>query len=125
MRVFGGTPCLVVERFDRRWSKDGMRLDRLVQEDLCQALGVPSTRKYESHGGPGILALMRFLDGSDRREEDRASFMRAQLIYFLLGAIDGHAKNFSIHLTRTGFRLTPHYDILSVWPAVHRNEIAW
>src|SRR5207302_28162 len=94
-QTFDGISCLVIERFDRRWSPNKKRLDRLVQEDLCQALGTPSTRKYESHGGPGILALMRFLDGSDHREEDRKAFMRAQLIFFLLGAIDGHAKNFS------------------------------
>ncbi len=125
MQTFDEMPCLVVERFDRRWSEEGKWLDRLPQEDLCQALGTPSTRKYESHGGPGIFALMRFLDGSDNREEDRTTFMRAQLVYFLLGAIDGHAKNFSIHLTRTGFRLTPLYDILTVWPAVRQSEIAW
>jgi serine/threonine-protein kinase HipA len=125
MNTFQSVPSLVVERFDRRWSADHKRLDRIVQEDLCQALGVPSGRKYESHGGPGIQTLMRFLDGSDRREEDRATFMRAQLAYYLLGAIDGHAKNFSIHLTRTGFRLAPLYDILTVWPALRKSEIPW
>jgi serine/threonine-protein kinase HipA len=125
MHTFHSVPSLVVERFDRRWSSNRKRLHRIVQEDLCQALRVPSARKYESHGGPGLRVLMRFLDGSDHREEDRSTLMRAQLVYFLLGAIDGHAKNFSIHLTRTGFRLAPLYDILTVWPAVRKNEIPW
>ncbi|MFA5975954.1 MAG: type II toxin-antitoxin system HipA family toxin [Elusimicrobiota bacterium] len=125
MKTFQSVPSLVVERFDRRWSTDHKRLDRIVQEDLCQALGVPSGRKYESHGGPGVRTLMRFLDGSDHREKDRVTFMRTQLAYFFLGAIDGHAKNFSIHLTRTGFRLAPLYDILTVWPALRKSEIPW
>ena len=50
---FGGRKTLVVERFDRRWTKDG-RLLRLPQEDMCQALSVPPTRKYQSEGGPGM-----------------------------------------------------------------------
>jgi len=48
---FGETTALVIERFDRRWTKDG-RLLRLPQEDCCQALSVPPTRKYQSDG-PG------------------------------------------------------------------------
>jgi len=123
MHTFGQERCLVVERFDRRWSSDGKYLDRLVQEDLCQALAVPSFKKYESHGGPGIISIMRFLDRSDLRDKDRATFMRAQIAYFLLAAIDGHGKNFSIHLTKTGFRLAPLYDILSVFPAMAKNQI--
>jgi serine/threonine-protein kinase HipA len=125
VHTFEGTPCLVVERFDRRWSTDKTRVSRLMQEDLCQALGIPSARKYESHGGPGLHALMGLLDASDNRDQDRTTFMRAQLVYFLLGAIDGHAKNFSIHLTRTGFQLAPLYDVLTVWPSVRKSEIPW
>lgn len=49
---FGGRRTLIVERFDRRWAKDG-RLLRIPQEDCCQALSVPPTRKYQLGGGPG------------------------------------------------------------------------
>lgn len=111
---FGGKPAIVIERFDRLW-KDHI-LYRLPQEDLCQALGVPPIRKYQSDGGPGIADILTFLNGAESPREDRLSFMRAQIVFWLLAAIDGHAKNFSVFLTPTGFRLTPLYDVMSVAP---------
>lgn len=86
---------LVVERFDRRWTTD-KRLLRLPQEDCCQALSVPPTLKYEADGGPGIAAVLDLLKGSDDPESDRRFFLAAQTMFWLLGATDGHAKNFSI-----------------------------
>src|SRR5271154_590343 len=56
MAEFDGKRALVVERFDRRWARDG-RLLRIPQEDCCQALSVPPARKYESQGGPGMLDI--------------------------------------------------------------------
>ncbi len=123
IRIFENTQCLVVERFDRLWSKDKKQLFRIPQEDLCQALGVPWTRKYESEGGPGINKIMEFLNASDHRERDRLEFFKAQLVFFLLGAIDGHAKNFSITLIPTGFYLAPIYDIITVWPLMDTRQI--
>lgn len=61
---FGGRRTLVVERFDRRWGADG-RLLRLPQEDMCQALSVPPTRKYQTEGGPGLVDILDLLKGSD------------------------------------------------------------
>jgi serine/threonine-protein kinase HipA len=123
IRKFDGIECLVVERFDREWSNNGKYLKRLPQEDLCQALGVPWSRKYESDGGPGIITIMDFLNASDRRDKDREQFLRAQIVFFLLGAIDGHAKNFSIKLFSSGFQLTPLYDVMSIFPALARRQI--
>ena len=114
VRVFDGKPVMVVERFDRTWQK-GI-LYRLPQEDLCQALGVPPMRKYQSDGGPGIVDIMSFLNGAIAPYEDRLTFMKAQIVFWLLAAIDGHAKNFSIFLTPGGFRLTPLYDVMSAAP---------
>ncbi|MBH0183406.1 MAG: type II toxin-antitoxin system HipA family toxin [Nitrospira sp.] len=57
MHTFGDTKALVIERFDRRWTKD-KRLLRLPQEDCCQALSVPPTRKYQSEGGPGLVQIL-------------------------------------------------------------------
>ena len=116
IKQFGSQKCLVVERFDREWSKDKKVLHRVPQEDLCQALGIGSVRKYESDGGPGIKDVMDLLNASDRAGEDRKTFLKSQLVFFLLAAIDGHAKNFSIFHTKTGFRLAPLYDILSAHP---------
>jgi serine/threonine-protein kinase HipA len=97
--TFGKTTALVIERFDRRWTKDG-RLLRLPQEDCCQALSVPPTRKYQSDGGPGMVQLLNLLKGSDTPAEDQAALLKAQLFFWLIGATDGHAKNFSIFLGR-------------------------
>lgn len=111
---FGGKPVIVVERFDRLWKN--RVLYRLPQEDLCQALGVPSIRKYEADGGPGIYDVLKVLNGAESPREDRLRFMRAQIIFWLLAAIDGHAKNFSIFLSPGGYRLAPLYDVMSSSP---------
>jgi len=112
--LFDGKPVIVVERFDRTW-QDGV-LYRLPQEDLCQALGVPPLRKYQSDGGPGIVDVLEILNGAIAPYEDRLAFMKTQIVFWLLAAIDGHAKNFSIFLTPGGYRLTPLYDVMSAAP---------
>lgn len=113
---FGDQRALVIERFDRRWTRDG-RLLRLPQEDCCQALSIPPSRKYESDGGPGVVDVLELLKGSDKPEEDRLQFLKAQVAFWLMGATDGHAKNFSVFLfPGGGFRLTPLYDVMSTQP---------
>jgi serine/threonine-protein kinase HipA len=120
---FKGNRALVVERFDRLWTRD-KRLLRLPQEDCCQSLSVPPTRKYESDGGPGMTAILNLLKGSDDPEADRRLFLKAQILFWLLGATDGHAKNFSIFLRPGGrFRLTPIYDVMSVQPALDASQL--
>jgi len=120
---FGGRRVLVVERFDRRWTAD-RRLLRLPQEDCCQALSVPPTAKYQAEGGPGIAAILDLLRGSDDPETDRRNFMKAQIVFWLMGVIDGHAKNFSIFLSPGGrFRMTPLYDVMSAQPTVDAGHI--
>jgi serine/threonine-protein kinase HipA len=111
---YDGNPVIVVERIDRQW-QEGV-LYRLPQEDICQALGVPPLRKYERDGGPGIVDVLSILNGAVSPREDRLSFMKAQIVFWLLAAIDGHAKNFSIFLTPDGYKLTPLYDVMSTAP---------
>ncbi|GGF78030.1 toxin HipA [Azorhizobium oxalatiphilum] len=123
MTTFGGRRTLVVERFDRLWARDG-RLLRLPQEDMCQALSVPPSLKYQSEGGPGIVDILRLLQGSDTPEADIATVMRAQILFWMLGATDGHAKNFSLALGPGGrFHLTPLYDVLSAQPSFDADLI--
>lgn len=120
---FGDRRTLIVERFDRLWTRDG-RLLRLPQEDCCQALSVPPTRKYQSDGGPGLSAIIDLLKGSDTPDKDIMTFMRANILFWLIGATDGHAKNFSIFLTPGGrYRLTPLYDVLTAQPSLDVNQI--
>ena len=119
MERFGAQKVLVVERFDRRRSSDGAWIVRLPQEDFCQATGVPGERKYEADGGPGIRRIMQVLLGSSQAHEDRLDFFRTQILFWMLCAIDGHAKNFSLRLEAGGgYRLTPRYDVLSAHPVL-------
>ena len=68
----------------------------------------------ENDGGPGIVDILEFLKASDHPASDQRSFMKAQIVFWLLAATDGHAKNFSIFLyPGGGFELTPLYDVLS------------
>jgi serine/threonine-protein kinase HipA len=123
IRDFAGRRALVVERFDRRRTRD-RRLLRLPQEDCCQALSVPPTRKYESEGGPGVRTIMKLLQGSDTPERDQKLFLKAQIVFWLLAATDGHAKNFSIHLGPGGrFQLAPLYDVVSAQPSIDAGQI--
>ncbi|OSN09657.1 serine/threonine protein kinase [Lonsdalea britannica] len=115
----GKIKALAVERFDRKYSSDGRWIMRLPQEDFCQVLNISSARKYENHGGPGIAAIMSVLLGAADPERDRYRFMKAQVLFWLLAATDGHAKNFSLFIdAQGGYRLTPYYDILSMYPAI-------
>jgi serine/threonine-protein kinase HipA len=117
MGRFEEQTVLIVERFDRRLHPSGDFWLRLPQEDLCQALGVPPARKYETDGGPGIGQVMDLLRGSARAAQDRLAFFTAQLVFWLLAATDGHGKNFSLALLPGGrYQLAPLYDILSAWP---------
>ncbi|MBA4823880.1 type II toxin-antitoxin system HipA family toxin [Pantoea ananatis] len=119
--------ALVVERFDRKWSANRQWLIRIPQEDMCQALGVSPLRKYQVDGGPGISQIMEILSHSDQAGLDRLRFFSAQIIFWLIAATDGHAKNFSIVSGPQGsYRLTPLYDVLSAWPVIGggNNQIA-
>jgi len=121
--TFAGTKTLVIERFDRLRARDG-RLIRLPQEDCCQALSVPPTRKYQSEGGPGIVEICGLLQGSDEPLRDRANFLKATILFWLIGATDGHAKNFSIALMPGGrFTMTPLYDVLTVQPSLDAGQL--
>jgi serine/threonine-protein kinase HipA len=123
--IFGQKTVLVVERFDRRWTADG-RLLRLPQEDCCQALSVPPTRKYQEDGGPGIEKILQLLRGSDEPLADQRSFLKANIVFWLMGATDGHAKNFSVYLRPGGrFQMTPIYDVISAQPSVDSKQILW
>ncbi|QRX83693.1 type II toxin-antitoxin system HipA family toxin [Glaciimonas sp. PAMC28666] len=119
MSLFLGQKVLVVERFDRRWMNDNAWLARLPQEDFCQVFGLPSAKKYEADGGPGIVNILSTLEASQNREDDRLRFLLVQFVFWLLAALDGHAKNFSIGLQQGGgYMLTPFYDVLSFWPVI-------
>ncbi len=116
---FDGVRALAVARFDRRLAPDGTWIWRLPQEDLCQATGTSPLHKYESDGGPGMAEILSLLALSQSSREDRRQFLRAQILFWLLQAPDGHAKNFSIRLLPGGaFELAPFYDVMSAYPVL-------
>lgn len=123
IETFGKRRVLVVERFDRLW-RGGAELLRLPQEDCCQALGIPPARKYQSEGGPSAVEILKLLQQTDEPFEDQSAFFKALIVFWLIGATDGHGKNFSIFL-RPGGRcdLTPFYDVLSAQPAFDKRQI--
>lgn len=121
-------PVLVVERFDRRMHPSGEWILRLPQEDFCQALGVSPTNKYEADGGPGVEQIAQVISNSQRARADLKTVLSSQVVFWLLAATDGHAKNFSISLRAGGaFALTPIYDVLSAWPVIGngKNQLSW
>lgn len=119
MAQFEDQRVLIVERFDRKLSADKTWWLRLPQEDICQALGVAPGRKYEADGGPGIRDIMALLLGARDARADRRTFFKTQILFWMLAAPDGHAKNFSVFIEPGGrYRLTPLYDLLSAHPIV-------
>lgn len=122
IKTFGNTKSLVIKRFDRRWTESGV-LSRIPQEDCCQALSIPPSRKYQNDSRPSkekqpsMVEILNLLKASDKPAYDQKLFLKAQILFWLIGATDGHAKNFSIFLGSGGrFQLTPLYDVLTAQP---------
>jgi len=131
-RSVDGIDFLVVERYDRHHGKtaDGKpTLERLHQEDLCQALGFVSEMKYQMEGGPSLkqcFALLR--DVSSTPVIDLARLLDAVIFNYLVGNNDAHGKNYSLlykPLEKGGreTRLSPLYDIVSTvyYPDLSRD----
>lgn len=128
VQTFGSQTVLCVERFDRRWHEPdgaGPWIVRLPQEDMCQALGLPPGQKYEitdARGrttGPTMEALLSLLKAGADPVADASLFLLAQLMFWVLGNTDGHAKNFSLFLQpEQHYAMTPLYDVISLWPMI-------
>lgn len=110
---------IVVERYDRLPPPGGSSfVQRIHQEDICQALGLMPGKKYQEDGGPGIaqiVTLIRRVSSDPEVDVDR--FLRANMFNWLIGGTDAHAKNYSL-LIGAGdeIRLAPLYDLSSQLP---------
>lgn len=112
-RSVGGKTFLLVERYDRAANADGW-VERIHQEDFCQALGIPPEQKYASEGGPTFAAcfdLLRQVSAVPAR--DVLKLLDAAIFNVVVGNADAHGKNFSILHTPGGPRFAPLYDLLS------------
>jgi len=108
----------VVERYDRYPLGDG-QVGRIHQEDMCQALGLPPTGKYQSDGGPSpeqIVELIRRAVGPAVAAVEVERFVDALALNWLIAGTDAHAKNYSVLLVRGQTRLAPLYDVASSLP---------
>jgi serine/threonine-protein kinase HipA len=105
-------PYLVIDRYDRDPTAEPIR--RLHQEDVCQALGCPSDRKYQADGGPTVLATVTLLRGcSAVPAQDLQRLWNALVLNWLIGNCDAHAKNFSLLYDRGVPSMAPLYDLVS------------
>lgn len=131
-RIVEGIEYLLVERYDRihRQNADGPpTLERLHQEDFCQAQGIVSETKYQKEGGPSLkqcFALLR--DVSSAPVIDLSRLLDGVIYNYLVGNNDAHGKNFSLLYHGVGtanqeIRLAPLYDVVSTnyYPALSKD----
>jgi serine/threonine-protein kinase HipA len=113
---FGTERCIVVERYDRLWTRSAP-VTRVHQEDTCQAIALPPTSKYQSDGGPApeqiIGLLRRNILPSTAADENVRRFIDALAFNWIIGGTDAHAKNYSVLLAGPQVRLAPLYDVAS------------
>lgn len=115
MMNFDGERVLVVERFDRRRSEG--RLLRVHQEDLAQATGTSTLKKYEREGGPGYLEFFEMFDRNLSVSEAlnaKRVFAESLVFAWIIGHNDAHAKNYSLTLLPGATSLAPLYDLSSI-----------
>lgn len=115
VRRFGDEIAIVVRRYDR--IQAGNDLIRIHQEDLCQAMGVPPTLKYQNEGGPSPKDIATLINTySTQPHTDISTFIDALALNWLIAGTDAHAKNYSLLLGAGSIRLAPLYDIASSLP---------
>jgi serine/threonine-protein kinase HipA len=122
VRRFEDEVAIVVERFDRVRAGD-RRWHRIHQEDMCQALGMMPSAKYQNEGGPTPAQIVELLRVHSSREgEDVRTFLDALVFNWLIAGTDAHAKNYSLLIGARGqVRLAPIYDVASALPYPQLN----
>jgi serine/threonine-protein kinase HipA len=116
LQRFGDERALVVERYDRM-RVNGV-VERIHQEDFCQALGVEPNKKYQADGGPSLEDLVSLLREVEVRpaDDDINALIRAAAFNWLILGTDAHAKNYSLLLSGRQVRFAPLYDLASAAP---------
>lgn len=116
IETVGAHRCLLIKRYDRKG--EGETLERLHQEDFCQALGITSRYKYQAEGGPSLARCFELVrTASAEPAKDLITLFEAVLFNYLIGNNDAHGKNFSLLYTGSGtepyVHLAPFYDLVS------------
>jgi serine/threonine-protein kinase HipA len=116
------TPYLLIERYDRIVSNDTVQ--RIHQEDFCQALGIVSAHKYQREGGPDFKACFDLLRETTQPAKDRNALAKRVVFNYLIGNMDAHGKNFSLlHQKDSTTTLAPVYDVVCtrIYPDLTRK----
>jgi serine/threonine-protein kinase HipA len=116
VRKFRDEIAIVIERYDRIRTDSSIR--RVHQEDMCQALGLAPTQKYQADGGPGVRAIAELLSNTSTvPQEDKQTFVNAVAFNWFIAGTDAHAKNYALLLgAGSRIRLAPLYDLASALP---------
>ena len=102
---------LLIKRYDRILDNDVLK--RLHQEDFCQAMGISHELKYQADGGPGLKACFDLVRAySANPIKDFQQLLQWVFFNYLIGNMDGHAKNLSFIYQAKQIRLAPFYDML-------------
>jgi len=115
----GNVPCLISKRYDRVQDASGEIVHRLHQEDFCQALGYPSSRKYQQEGGPSLRECFQMIrDWSTTPVLDIRHMLDAVIFAAVTGNADAHGKNHSFLYEQGTRRMAPLYDQVCTmaWP---------
>jgi serine/threonine-protein kinase HipA len=107
-----GRQYLEITRYDRYINNRVVQ--RIHQEDFCQALGIVSGKKYQTGGGAKLKNCYRVINEfSENRLSDIICFTEWIIFNYLIGNTDAHAKNLSLLHSGSGVKLAPFYDLLS------------
>lgn len=112
--IEGKHPLFLIERYDRRKVLKTMK--RIHQQDFCQALGILSSEKYESDGGPSLATNFKLMIenvSSRKRVESTFRFIDWVCFNLLIGNNDSHSKNISFLMIDGKYELSPFYDLIS------------
>jgi len=123
IRYLNKVPYFLVERYDRE-KDENAKIQRLHQEDFCQAMGIMPEIKYEREGGPSIMRCQHILrDYSAKPAVDQINFLQRIIFNYLIGNADAHGKNFSLLYRDKVPELSPAYDLLSttVYPELSKK----
>ena len=115
----GNVLCLISKRYDRVQWASGEIVRRLHQEDFCQALGYPSSRKYQQEGGPSLCECFQLIrDWSTTPVLDIRHMLDAVIFAAVTGNADAHGKNHSFLYAQNTRRMAPLYDQVCTlaWP---------
>jgi serine/threonine-protein kinase HipA len=112
MMTIAGRRVIVIERYDRVVSPDGA-VERIHQEDFCQATGTPPEKKYEEDGGPSVQRIAGIIQGV-AVPGSLDELLRVLTLNVLVGNGDAHGKNYSLlHEPFGTLRLAPVYHVVS------------